>query len=149
MKFICINQYKMAKISLEKLLIIISPCVLETDAYKYCSSIYDEREYVGNILDNSRMARLMVTAISQIEYNQLHILKKNLELYKNKQCVVKDVKYANVDEIINIVDVFLDIDNFPNKICCRYMRINNLLELWYSKNKFIRYSHKIMEGIDV
>ena len=52
----------------------------------------------------------------------------------------------NISDVCNIIDLFIDIENFSNKICCRYIAVYDLFKIC-GNNHLPYYNSMLMIGI--
>ena len=114
-------------------------------------SIYDKlyRCYCEGIRKRNvikkECVRYIVSFISCIDRDNLDGLKRELMEFNDCLCVDSD-KDLNVNDICNIIDTFINIDNLPNHICCKYMRICDLIRMCVCR--YLPYNdRKIMTNI--
>ena len=105
--------------------------------YKELCEELDPKKSIESIL-----LKYIASIIAQIDHNQLHNFKEDL---KKPNCIIHIGKNIclDINKVCNIIDLFIDIDNFSGKICCKYMKIHELIRMSISKPP-LNSDHPIM-----
>ena len=99
---------------------------------------------LGNVVKKP-LIRYIAAMISHIDYNKLFNFRIDLKELNYGPCTDKSI-HLSTEDICNIVDLFIDIDNFQDSVCCNYISVHELIRLCVGNNPMYTDS-SVMSGI--